>query len=183
MVLFILRSLRIALRFDSHDILGVGNVKSLFGTAPGFWNMLLGLMAQLPPSLLSDEPLMEKLALFSLPIVRIVDYFAGATNALRCDVSSTKHPGIKATMLYGHHNLEPCVGECVVAFCCAVLSGAVQPGVWFTEEGISEGDDTTAVLGLASVGAHTLEVASTLEIRTEDVWGYPKVGIARERLM
>ena len=52
----------------SHDVLGIGNVKALFGTAPGFWNTLLGVMAQLPPSLLSNEEIMTQLALFSLPI-------------------------------------------------------------------------------------------------------------------
>lgn len=79
----------------------------------------------MPPSLLSNEDLMEKLAVFSLPIVRIVDYFAGATNAMRCDVTCSKDSSVKATMLYAHKNLEPCVGECIVAFCCSVLANAV----------------------------------------------------------
>lgn len=154
-----------------HDNLGVGNVKSLFGTAPDFWNALLGLMAQLPPSLLSNEDLMEKLAIFSLPIVRLVDYFAGATNAMRCDVTCAKDPSIRATMLYGHENLEPCVGECVAAFCCSVLSGSVKPGVSFTEEAIAEGSDAAAVLGLATVGCHTVEVESTIGVSRDEVWG------------
>ena len=63
-----------------HDILKVGSTLSLFGTAPDFWNALLGLMAQLPPSLLANEDLMRKLSVFSIPIVRVVDFFAGATN-------------------------------------------------------------------------------------------------------
>ncbi len=84
-----------------HEVLGIGNVKTLFGTAPGFWNVLLGAMAQLPSSLLSNEPIMEKLALFSLPIVRIVDFFAGATNAMRVDVSSNKDPSVQEMALYG----------------------------------------------------------------------------------
>jgi hypothetical protein len=154
-----------------HDILGVGSVKALFGTAPGFWNTLLGVMAQLPPSLLSNEQLMEKLAIFSLPVVRIVDYFAGATNAMRCDVTTAHDPTLSASLIYGHENLEPCVGECVTAFCCAILSGAVKPGVWFTEEAIKEGRDAAAVLGLASVGAHTKEVDGTIDIAKEDMWG------------
>ena len=113
---------------ERHDKLGVGNVKSLFGTAPNFWNALLGLMAQLPSSLLANEPIMEKLALFSLPIVRVVDSFAGATNAMRCDLICQKDPTLNSSALYAHENLEPCVGECVVAFCSAVLSGNVKPG-------------------------------------------------------
>jgi hypothetical protein len=155
-----------------HDVLGVGNVKALFGTAPGFWNTLLGAMAQLPPSLLANEDIMTKLALFSLPIVRVVDSFAGATNAMRCDVTSEKNPSLRATAIYAHENLEPCVGECVVAFCSAVLSNnKVLPGVWFPEEAIAGGEDAVAVLSLASIGAHTTQVAGTVELTMDDVWG------------
>lgn len=151
----------------------MGTVKALFGTAPAFWNALLGLMAQLPPSLLSNEELMSKLAAFSLPIVRLVDAFAGATNAMRVDVSSPKVPGMRATALYAHENLEPCVGECVAAFCAAILSeGVVPPGVWFPEEAISEGGDAATVLELASVGAHTVQVESAgLDMTYDEVWG------------
>jgi len=154
-----------------HDVLGIGNVKTLFGTAPGFWNTLLGAMAQLPSSLLSNEPLMEKLAIFSLPIVRVVDYFAGATNGMRIDVSCETDPSVKEMALYAHENLEPCVGECVSAFCAASLSGNVKPGIWFPEEAIVSKEDTAAVLGLSGVGAHTLEVQSGDGLKYADVWG------------
>lgn len=154
-----------------HDALGIGSVSTRFGTAPDFWNALLGLMAQLPQSLLSNEDVMRKLSLFSMPIVRIVDAFAGATNAMRCDVTSEKEPGLRATAIYGHDNLEPCVGECVTAFCCAMLSGAVAPGVWFPEQGIAEGD-VPSVLNLASVSCHTIEVeAQGMQLKTDDIWG------------
>jgi len=156
-----------------HDVLGVGNVKSLFGTAPAFWNTLLGIMAQLPPSLLANEELMSKLAVFSLPIVRLVDAFAGATNAMKCDVSTSKDPSLKATALYAHENLEPCVGECVAAFCAAVLTDdVVPPGIWFPEEAIAGGADAAAVLQLASAGAHTAQVESNeINLSCEEVWG------------
>lgn len=152
------------------DNLRVGNVKSLFGTAPDFWNALLGVMAQLPPPLLANEDLMRKLSVFSLPIVRLVDAFAGATNAMRCDVTCTSAPDLKATAVYAHENLEPCVGECVTAFAAAVLSGQVRSGVWFPEEAIEYGDDIAAVLGLASVGAHTTLVETSFGFTTEEVW-------------
>eukprot|EP00980_Cylindrotheca_fusiformis_P030833 scaffold25500_cov132-Cylindrotheca_fusiformis.AAC.1 len=153
-----------------HDILGVGNVRALFGTAPGFWNTLLGLMAQLPSSLLANEDIMRKLAVFSLPIVRVVDYFAGATNAMRCDVTAGKET---ASAIYAHENLEPCVGECVVAFCSAILSGRVRPGVWFPEEAIATEQDVADVLSLASVGAHTTDVGGIV-VDKEDIWGSQK---------
>jgi len=155
-----------------HDALGVGNTRALFGTAPSFWNGLLGLMAQLPSDLLSNENLMSKLAVFSLPIVRAVDYFAGATNAMRVDISSAKDKSVQGSMLYAHENLEPCVGECVAAFCAAALTeGSVRPGVWFPEEAIDAGEDAAAVLRLASVGAHTVEVGGNLNLDSEEVWG------------
>lgn len=142
-----------------HDVLGVGNIVTKFGTAPGYWNFLLGLMARLPTKWLSNEQWMEKLALFSLPIVRLVDYFAGATNAMRVDLT-TSNPNNKTDIsvlsaVYAHENLERCVGECVVAFCAAILSGSVRPGVWFPEEAMNQDEDITSVLQLASVGAHT----------------------------
>ncbi|KAL3925166.1 MAG: hypothetical protein SGILL_000591 [Bacillariaceae sp.] len=68
---------------------------------------------------------------------------------------------IRATAIYAHENLEPCVGECVVAFCAAVLSGRVNAGVQFSEEAIAAEEDIVSVLSLASVGAHTKLVEST----------------------
>jgi len=47
-----------------HDTLGVGNVQSLFGTDPPFWNALLGFMVKIVPSdVLANEDLMEKLGM------------------------------------------------------------------------------------------------------------------------
>jgi hypothetical protein len=161
-----------------HDLLGVGSTCSRFGTAPDFWNALLGIMALLPPSVLENEGLMRRLSVFSLPIVRIVDAFAGATNAMRVDVTATAaaatsgKPKVRATAVYGHENLEPCVGECVAAFACAVLAGAVPPGVWFPEQAIRSGPDARAVLDLASTGAHTTLVETTgFDLAREQVWG------------
>lgn len=121
-----------------HETLKIGSVKSLFGTAPDFWNSLLGFSAKFPPSLLSNEPLMLKLSSFSMPIVRIVDKFAGAINAMRVDVTYMDTKSISAT--YAHRDLEPCVGECVAAFAAAILSDevGVKPGLWFTEEAIDK---------------------------------------------
>ena len=154
------------------DNLGIGNVKSLFGTAPGFWNALLGTMAQLPSSLLANESLMRKLSVFSMPIVRLVDAFAGATNAMRVDVSCAKMPDLRATAIYAHENLEPCVGESVTAFAAAILTtNKVEPGVWFPEEAITDAADTAAVLHLASAGAHTTLVDTSYASTREEVWG------------
>jgi hypothetical protein len=156
-----------------HDTLGVGSTQSLFGTAPPFWNTLLGFMARLPRSLLSNEDLMRRLSVFSLPIVRAVDAIAGATNAMRCDVTCETEPDLHATAVYAHENLEPCVGECVAAFACAVAGGAIRPGVWFPEEAFESEQDVASVLSLASVRAHTTEVrvGGKVNLSREEMWG------------
>jgi hypothetical protein len=156
-----------------HDVLGVGSSCSRFGTAPNFWNALLGIMAMLPKSVLENEGFMRRLSEFSMPIVRLVDAFAGATNAMRVDVTcQAKQPDLRAAAIYAHENLEPCVGECVVSFASAVLAGAVRPGVWFPEQAIDGGEDAAAVLALASVGAHTKDVTTkAFELSKDRVWG------------
>lgn len=115
------------------ETLKIGSVESLFGTSPNFWNSLLGFSAKFPTSLLSNEPLMRALSSFSMPIVRVVDKFAGAKNAMRVDLTTQDNRMVSAT--YAHIDLEPCVGECVAAFAAATLSKevGVRPGVWFTE--------------------------------------------------
>ena len=85
------------------------------------------------------------------------------TNCLSCFV-------IRLSCI-AHENLEPCVGECVVGFCAALLGDKVSSGIWFPEEAIVSQEDTAAVLGLAGVGAHTLEVQSDDGLSVGDVWG------------
>ena len=98
--------------------------------------------------------------MFSLPIFRIVDSFAGATNAMRYDVSLSSLDK-SSSMAYGNENLEPCVGECVVAFCAAMLTNAINAG-----------EDAASVLNLASVGARTIESFGNLDMISEDeLWG------------
>jgi hypothetical protein len=68
------------------------------------------------------------------------------------------------------------IGECVAAFCDAVLSkSVVPPGVWFPEEAIAGGADAATILELTSVVAHTLQVESSdLDLSCEEVWGSAK---------
>ena len=159
-----------------HDTLGVGSTSSKFGTAPWYWNTLLGVFgANVPKSMLENEPLMRQLSAFSMPIVRLVDMLAGATNAIRVDLSTNGQaeddPNVKATAIYAHENLEPCVGESIVAFAAAVLSGSVPAGVWFPEEAITAGADARSVLHMASVGTHTTTVDGNLGLTVDDVFG------------
>ena len=64
-----------------HSLLGIDNVETFFGTAPVIWNRLFTAMANLvPQSALKNVDLMNKFALFSLPMVRLVDMLVGCTN-------------------------------------------------------------------------------------------------------
>jgi hypothetical protein len=66
-------------------ILGIDNVETFFGTAPVIWNRLFAAMANLvPQSTLKNVDLMNKFALFSLPMVRLVDMLVGCTNGNNC---------------------------------------------------------------------------------------------------
>ena len=97
-------------------------------------------------------------------VAQILAFFlllAGATNAIRVDLTCNARPDLQATAIYAHENLEPCVGESIAAFGAAILSDAVSKGVWFPEEAIAAGTDAAAVLGMASVGTHTTSVSST----------------------
>lgn len=75
--------------------------------------------------------------------------------------------------MIAHENLEPCVGECVVAFCAALLGDVVAPGVWFPEEALDGESDIAAVLGLAGKNAHTLNVTSSSGLKMKTFWGQP----------
>jgi hypothetical protein len=60
---------------------GIDNVETFFGTAPVIWNRLFTAMANLvPQSALKNVNLMNRFALFSLPMVRLVDMLVGCTN-------------------------------------------------------------------------------------------------------
>lgn len=131
----------------------VPNVSSRFGTAPLVWNYLFGGMKVLPRSLLYNRNAMQAFALFSEPIIRLVDRLVGATNAMRVDVTgcALRRDGTKVgretiTLRVAHDDLEMCVGLATAAFALEVArsmydfgsgDGAtptVLPGVFFPVE-------------------------------------------------
>ena len=113
--------------------LGVPNVSSRFGTDPLPWNYLFGAMKAIPRSLLYNREAMQAFALFSEPIIRLVDKLVGATNAMRVDAKSAdgKHV-VTARMV--HPDLEVCVGLATAAFAVEVLKGTIEPGIWYPAE-------------------------------------------------
>jgi saccharopine dehydrogenase-like NADP-dependent oxidoreductase len=128
------------------DSLNVLNVSSRFGTDPLFWNYLFYLIRAIPTSILKNRDAMQALALFSEPIVRLVDKLVGSTNAMRVDAkSSSGNHVVTSTMV--HPDLESCVGLATAAFCLEVLKGTttttskddggdatIPPGIWYPAE-------------------------------------------------
>jgi len=122
----------------SAEALGVANAASRFGTTPTFWNSLFGGMKAIPQSLLADRGKMQGFALFSMPIIRIVDALVGATNAMRVDAWPKGGGGPPVTIRVAHNDLEECVGQATAAFGLELLretgTATIEPGVWFPAE-------------------------------------------------
>ena len=93
-------------------------------------------MARLiPQSILQNRDLMTKFALFSLPMVRLIDGFVGSNNGIRVDV--TTKTGVIHTGLLTHRDLEKAVGDAIAAFADQLLkmdTSSIQPGIYFPEE-------------------------------------------------
>jgi len=118
--------------YTCHRALGVPNMRSSFGTAPDIWNLLFGVVKQLPESVLRNRGLMQGVAIFSMPIISAVDTLVGATNAMRVD--ATAADGRTVTLRVTHKDLEDCVGLATAAFGLEVLQSRVPEGVWFPVE-------------------------------------------------
>eukprot|EP00536_Pseudo-nitzschia_multiseries_P016240 jgi/Psemu1/263523/estExt_Genewise1Plus.C_10540001 len=118
--------------------LGIPNAVSRFGTDPLPWNYLFGAMKAIPRDVLYDRNLMQKFALFSEPIIRLVDKLVGATNAMRVDLTSADG-SVTVTKKIVHDDLEVCVGLATAAFALEVLKTGtpeetIPPGVWYPAE-------------------------------------------------
>ena len=127
------------------EALGIQSCVSRFGTYPSFWNGLFGAMKLLPRSLLMDKDKMQGLAIFSMPIIRVVDALVGGTNAMRVDAWG--HDGTKVTLRCAHKDLEDCVGQATAAFGLELMRGrggradeaaSIPSGVHFPAEVGSE---------------------------------------------
>ena len=129
------------------ESLGVANCASRFGTAPGVWNSLFAAMKLLPHELLGNRPAMQGVALFSMPIIRMVDKLVGSTNAMRVDAVSRALVGAgmpeTVTLRCVHPDLEDCVGQATAAFALEILRGrshlssrepTIPAGVWYPAE-------------------------------------------------
>ena len=137
---------------------GIKSVSTFFGTSPPIWNKLFALMGSLiPKSVLQNRDLMERLAVFSLPVVYFVDKIVGSKNAIRVDVLTKG--GETFTGILSHQDMEEAVGDSIAAFAEQILLDNIPPGVFFPEEvyAIDKkiGDD---ILAKISKNAITYEV-------------------------
>ena len=127
--------------------LAVANCASRFGTAPAVWNRLFAAMKLLPEDLLVNRDAMQRLARFSMPIIRAVDRLVGATNAMRVDAYTKDRDGNgmpdMITLRCVHADLEDCVGQATAAFAMELLRGrsgsasseqTIPAGVWYPAE-------------------------------------------------
>ncbi|XP_024528585.1 uncharacterized protein LOC9641433 [Selaginella moellendorffii] len=110
--------------------LKVPTITARFGTAPFFWNWIMGAIAG--RDFLKDDSKVQSLAKISAFAVRIIDRLVGAKVSMRVDLSCTD--GKRAVGLYTHRNLSVCVGSATAAFAAPVLQGKTRPGVWFPEQ-------------------------------------------------
>ncbi|CAM9170893.1 unnamed protein product [Ectocarpus sp. 6 AP-2014] len=141
--------------FTCNQVLGIPNISTYFGTSPEPWNYLLKGMTLLPDSIMGNRDLMQALAEFSEPLVRITDKLVGATNAMRLE--AVAKDGRKAVLNYAHEDLEVCVGIATAAFVVANLRGDVRPGVWFPEEAFDNGAKRGRLFDDATRGAFMWE--------------------------
>ncbi|GMI15717.1 hypothetical protein TrVE_jg3364 [Triparma verrucosa] len=118
--------------FTLQSSLSSPNISSRFATSPELWNLLFGAMkTSIPKFILEDKILMQGLAVFSLPVIRFVDSFVGATNAMRVDVSSKS--GNSVTFRVIHDDLEECVGLATASFAYEVLKG-MDAGIYYPSD-------------------------------------------------
>lgn len=119
--------------FTLRESLGSSNISSRFGTEPELWNLLFGGMKRfIPRSFLEDKKFCQGLAIFSLPIIRIVDSLVGSTNAMHISVKSDKNNSATFTVI--HDDLEECVGLATASFAYEILKGGVKPGVFYPSD-------------------------------------------------
>ena len=109
-----------------------------FGTAPPLWNSLFALMANLMPQrVLQNRDWMEKLAVFSMPMIRLIDTFVGSTNSIKVTLT-LKDGKTTCGALMTHPDLEAGVGDALAAFVVQMLNNesedSLPSGVFYPEE-------------------------------------------------
>mmetsp|Transcript_31504 Transcript_31504/g.35729 ORF Transcript_31504/g.35729 Transcript_31504/m.35729 type:complete len:148 (-) Transcript_31504:102-545(-) len=107
-------------------------------------------MKSIPRSILYNRNIMQQFALFSEPIIRVVDKLVGATNAMRVDVSTKggdddddENKKLTVTSLIVHADLEMAVGLATAAFALEVLQGKTKSDNTHHDDTDTDDDTTT----------------------------------------
>ncbi len=115
------------------------DVETYFGTAPRLWNSLFALMANaIPQKFLQNRDAMTKLAVFSMPMIRLIDLFVGSRNSIKVTIETDN--GQKRSALMTHDDLEAAVGDSLSSFVVRMLPSEngvepdILPGVYYPEE-------------------------------------------------
>lgn len=108
----------------AHELKITGDSSAAMGTAPDFWNVMLGLLVEIVPRSWWKSPKFSKfMADFSQPLVKLTDSFLEETHGMRVDVTGGKSTGSKAvSIVQAHESFRQCVGQSCAEFALDVLS-------------------------------------------------------------
>jgi saccharopine dehydrogenase-like NADP-dependent oxidoreductase len=111
----------------------VGDSSAAMGTAPDFWNVMLGVLVSLVPRPWWRSEVFSKfLANFSQPLVKATDsLIGGETHGMRIDVTGTD--GRAVSIVQAHDSFRQCVGQSCAEFALDLMSHD-HPGVHLPEQ-------------------------------------------------
>jgi hypothetical protein len=111
----------------------VGDSSAAMGTAPDFWNVMLGvLVSSVPRPWWRSETFSKFLADFSRPLVKATDsLIGGETHGMRIDVTGTD--GRAVSIVQAHDSFRQCVGQSCAEFALDLMSHD-HPGVQLPEQ-------------------------------------------------
>ena len=111
-----------------------GDSSAAMGTAPDFWNTMLGVLVNLVPRpLWRVETFSKLLADFSQPLVKVTDavLLNGETHGMRVDVTGTN--GNAVSIVQAHDSFRLCVGQSCAEFALDLVENPL-PGVQLPEQ-------------------------------------------------
>jgi saccharopine dehydrogenase-like NADP-dependent oxidoreductase len=124
----------------------VGDSSAAMGTAPDFWNAMLGVLVSLVPRPWWRSKTFSKfLADFSQPLVKVTDSLIGReTHGMRVDVTGTD--GSAVSIVQAHDSFRRCVGQSCAEFALDLMRHP-HPGVQLPEQRFRDNVARKRILG------------------------------------
>ena len=98
-----------------------GDSSAAMGTAPDFWNTMLGLLVDIVPrKWWKSAKFCKFLADFSEPLVKLTDAFLEETHGMRVDVVGENSKSI--SIVQAHESFRTCVGQSCAEFALDLMS-------------------------------------------------------------